>query len=74
MPEHCDECGGTLAEDEHQLCDGCRWTDAEIAEETPPTCPACGGPGEFLGTLGSLDHFRCRGCGITYHQTKETTR
>ena len=29
----------------------------------PPECPQCSGPGVFLGTLGSTDHYRCRNCG-----------
>lgn len=33
-----------------------------------PTCPACGSYGEPLGTLGQLDHFRCRGCGMDFHR------
>jgi transposase-like protein/transcription elongation factor Elf1 len=32
-----------------------------------PACPMCGGPGEYLGTLGSLDHFRCRNCGAQFN-------
>lgn len=26
-------------------------------------CDACGGPMYLLGTLGNLDHWRCRNCG-----------
>lgn len=29
----------------------------------PATCPACGGPLVSLGTLGNLEHSRCRDCG-----------
>lgn len=29
-------------------------------------CPMCGGEGQHLGTLGTLDHFRCRACGWTF--------
>jgi hypothetical protein len=29
-------------------------------------CPACGGEGVPMGTLGSLQHFRCRQCGINF--------
>ena len=43
-------------------------------EPEPAVCPACSSPGEQLGKLGNLDHYRCRGCGITYHLTEETTR
>ena len=38
--------------------------------DVPETCPACHGPTIFLGKLGSLDHYRCRDCGITNFQTK----
>jgi len=27
-------------------------------------CMVCGGQCEHLGRLGSLDHFRCRQCGM----------
>jgi len=30
------------------------------------TCPACDGPGAYLGTLGRLDHWRCRDCGAQF--------
>jgi len=30
----------------------------------PETCPVCGNHGESLGSLGHLEHFRCRGCGM----------
>jgi hypothetical protein len=45
------------------------WTWEEVpardanADDTPPECPQCGGPGILLGTLGSTDHYRCRNCG-----------
>lgn len=29
-------------------------------------CPICGGPGAYLGALGTLEHFRCTGCGMTF--------
>jgi tRNA(Ile2) C34 agmatinyltransferase TiaS len=43
-------------------------TDAEpvILEATPTPCPACDGPGCYLGTLGRLDHFRCQDCGLDF--------
>ena len=31
------------------------------------TCPLCDGPGVELGTLGDLQHLRCRNCGIDFH-------
>lgn len=30
-------------------------------------CPECGGDGVPLGTMGRLQWFRCRSCGIDYH-------
>jgi transposase-like protein len=32
-------------------------------------CPACtdGATGEHLGVLGHLTYYRCRDCGIEYH-------
>lgn len=30
------------------------------------SCPACGGEGTHLGTLGKREHFRCRDCGWTF--------
>jgi predicted RNA-binding Zn-ribbon protein involved in translation (DUF1610 family)/transposase-like protein len=43
-------------------------------------CPVCGGPGVYMGTLGSRDHYRCRNCGIDFsidhetHQSKTAAR
>lgn len=36
-----------------------------------PECPACGGEGTELGSLGALTWFRCRACGIDFN-LKET--
>lgn len=36
---------------------------ASIFDDLPPPCPACDGPGELLGHLGTLAHYRCRHCG-----------
>jgi hypothetical protein len=36
-------------------------------EDELPSCPACGGPGMLLGTLGNLTHYRCRNCGMDYN-------
>lgn len=33
-----------------------------------PFCPACDGPSSFLGTLGTLNHFRCSHCGWTFSE------
>jgi hypothetical protein len=30
-------------------------------------CPACGGPGKYMGTLGCADWFRCQNCGWEWH-------
>ena len=32
-----------------------------------PTCQACDGPVGYLGTLGNLDHWQCRNCGLPTH-------
>lgn len=42
-------------------------------QDTPetPTCPQCGGQGNFLGTLGTRDHFRCRQCGWEFSVPRE---
>lgn len=32
----------------------------------PSCCPACSGPGDPLGSLGSTQWMRCRRCGPTY--------
>lgn len=37
-------------------------------EDEMPSCPACGGPGMLLGTLGRLTHFKCRNCGMEYSE------
>ena len=31
-----------------------------------PTCPCCSGPGIVLGSLGYIEWFRCRDCGMEY--------
>lgn len=35
-------------------------------------CPVCGGPGVLLGTLGRVDHYRCRDCGLGFSSEAET--
>jgi len=45
--------------------------EADEADEAEPEevyCPVCNGPGVLLGALGSLVHFRCRNCGMDFHQ------
>ena len=32
--------------------------------ETQENCPVCDGLGVLLGTLGNLNHYTCRDCGI----------
>ncbi len=29
-------------------------------------CQICGGPGQYLGTLGRRIHFRCQDCGMDF--------
>lgn len=36
-----------------------------------PFCPMCDGHGIFMGTLGSLDHYRCRDCGWDWSEQTE---
>lgn len=33
-------------------------------------CPACSGAGRLLGSIGWLEWFRCRNCGIDFHRTR----
>lgn len=42
--------------------------DYPEAEPEPPICPNCGGPGNFLGGLGRLNHYRCRNCGLDFNE------
>jgi hypothetical protein len=35
-------------------------------------CEACGGPMYLLGTLGDLDHWRCRNCGALADEKAST--
>lgn len=37
-----------------------------MLEDDDIFCPVCQGDGMFLGSLGNLDHFRCRACGLTF--------
>lgn len=32
------------------------------------TCPACSAESEFLGSLGMLQHYRCRACGMMWNR------
>jgi len=38
----------------------------ETFDEGPPECPACSGPGAYLGNLGTREHFRCQNCGMDF--------
>jgi tRNA(Ile2) C34 agmatinyltransferase TiaS len=33
-----------------------------------PECSTCGGPLVEMGALGNLMHYRCRNCGLEYHE------
>ena len=35
--------------------------------ETQENCPVCDGLGVLLGTLGNLNHYTCRDCGIGFN-------
>lgn len=35
-----------------------------------PRCPACPGFGRLLGSLGRLNWFHCRDCGIVFHHMR----
>lgn len=41
--------------------------------KNPDQCPACGGPLMIIGRLGSVDHYRCRNCGMdsNVHQKRD---
>ena len=43
----------------------------EAPDET--YCPECGGPGKFIGTLGTREHFRCRDCGMDFSNALAAT-
>lgn len=42
------------------------------SQDVAPDCPTCGGPGEELGGLGNLMHYRCRDCGMDFSQSAAT--
>ncbi len=42
--------------------------------ETLDHCVYCGGDLQLMGTLGRLEHFRCRACGMWFNQEKENVR
>lgn len=65
-----------------RICD-CRFEDDDDLGEDDELdeldvfendCTLCGGDTTFIGTLGNLDHFRCRDCGAqVYHEHPEKT-
>ncbi len=37
-----------------------------------PNCPSCNGTqANYLGQLGNLHHFQCRGCGCQFHEQEQ---
>ena len=40
----------------------------EEFEEDQVDCPMCGGPGNLLGEMGRLIHYRCRNCGMDFNK------
>lgn len=42
--------------------------DDDSDMDMPPECPACGGPGGVLGSLGRRTHYSCRNCGMEFSQ------
>jgi len=40
--------------------------ESNARDEKMSFCPACGGQGAHLGSLGRREHFRCRDCGMDY--------
>ena len=39
-----------------------------LERELVAMCPMCSGPGVLLGSLGRLNHFRCRNCGWDFSE------
>ena len=37
-------------------------------------CKICGGDLECLGKLGTLNHYRCRQCGMMYSKKSKSTK
>jgi len=65
-PEPCVRCGGTGREPVKKAALVEENEDVWGSEEGSPECPACGGPGVALGSLGNRAHFRCRNCGMDF--------
>jgi hypothetical protein len=45
------------------------YDDFDDVEDTVE-CPACGGGGVSMGTLGQCEHFRCQNCGIDFSRIR----
>lgn len=41
--------------------------DQQVEGHTPE-CPMCGGHAEVLGTLGAMEWYRCRNCGVNFNE------
>ena len=39
-----------------------------IYDEDETSCPICSGPGEYIGALGTLEHFKCQSCGMYFNR------
>lgn len=46
-------------------------TDLDIFIDEDASCPCCGGEGQYLGSLGALNHLRCRDCGTTFSTSED---
>lgn len=44
-----------------------RYQAHRMYEDEGVFCPECGGDGEFMGQLGSLEWYRCRACGMDFN-------
>jgi hypothetical protein len=40
-----------------------QWVQQSVLAMNDHYCPQCDGPTTLLGTLGNLEHYRCRDCG-----------
>jgi hypothetical protein len=59
--------GGRRAREAQQARVG-EWMTRSVPDDAPGGCPLCGGPLVPLGTLGRVEHFRCRDCGADCHR------
>jgi len=61
-------CGGCVRclHDQGQHCGNQHCESCRRMAEREGVCPACGGEGVALGTLGALLHLRCRDCGMDF--------